>query len=504
MAKRWLALLLAQSCAAFMRPAQPAKRLQPVYFFDNLAKSISAATDLLQGKSRMTEANTAEAVRSVRRALLDADVSKMVVDAFVENVAESALSGDVTEGVEPSEQFIKIVYDELKRVMGGEDEQLAEDGEGAMQARAAVEYAETGPTVVLLCGLQGAGKTTAAAKLAKRLRDEEGRAPLLVAADVHRPAAVEQLRILGDQVGVPVYAEEFEVGRGDAVKIAQNGVRAAVEQKADLVIVDTAGRQVVDADLMRELRDVRAVTKPDETLLVLDAMTGQEAAALCKRFDDNVPLTGSILTKMDGDARGGAALSVRAVSGKPVKFVGVGERVEDLEPFFPARMASRILGMGDVVSLVEKAQKDQSEAEAQAQLEKAKAGRFDFDDYLTQAKMVSNMGDFANVAKMMPGMSGIDAAQIDAADARVKVQASMIASMTPKERADPDLIIKSKTALSRQRRIARGAGRDLATAKQFISEFQQMRTMIAKMAGQAPPDGAAEEPAAPIANRRER
>jgi signal recognition particle subunit SRP54 len=377
--------------------------------------------------------------------------------------------------------------------MGGDDDELlfSDDPEAAAKARAGLAYRDDGaPTVVLLCGLQGAGKTTAAAKLALRLKEEEGKTPMLVAADVYRPAAVEQLQILGEQVGVPVYAEAFEAGAGDAVAIATAGVRAAKERGADVVIVDTAGRQVIEESLMAELRSVRAATKPDETLLVLDAMTGQDAASLAKRFDDACPLTGSVLTKLDGDARGGAALSVRAVSGKPIKFVGVGEKVGDLEPFFPARMASRILGMGDVVSLVEKASKQQSAAEAKAVMERTKQAKFNFDDYLDQARMVSNMGSFGAVAKMMPGMGGIDNDQIAAAEAKIKIQASLINSMTPKERGEPDLIIRDKSALARQKRIAAGSGRSVDQAKQFLSEFQQMRTMMAKMAGQAPPDGA--------------
>ena len=496
MMTRWHAAALLLTCSHAFAPTPPprAPRQTKVYFFDKLAESIKGATDLLSGKSRMTEANTKGALRDIRRALLDADVSKVVVDDLVERVTKNALGGEVTEGVDPSQQFVKIVYDELKRAMGGDDEALMSGGEGEQSVRAELEYREDGqPTVVLLCGLQGAGKTTAAAKLALRLQQEEGRKPLLVAADVYRPAAVEQLKLLGEQVGVPVYAEDFEPGEGNAVAIAERGLKEAqARDDVDVVVVDTAGRQVIEADLMRELRDVRQVTQPDETLLVLDAMTGQAAAGVAKQFDDAVPLTGAVLTKLDGDARGGAALSVRAVCGRPIKYVGVGERVQDLEPFFPARMASRILGMGDVVSLVEKATKQQSAEEAKAVMERTKAAKFNFDDYLDQARMVSNMGSFGAVAKMMPGMGGIDANAIAAAETKIKVQESFIKSMTPKERADPELVIRDKTALSRQRRVSKGAGRDLGDMKAFVSEFQQMRTMMAKMAGQAPPDGDAQ------------
>ncbi|KAH8048587.1 7S RNA binding protein [Aureococcus anophagefferens] len=416
MARRAATAALVLAAAWAFAPPQTKRATTQLYFFDKLAESITAATDVLSGKSRMTEANTKSALRDVRRSLLDADVAKVVVDGFVENVQASALDGEVAEGVDPGQQFVKIVYDELKRVMGGDDDELlfSDDPEAAAKARAGLAYRDDGaPT----------------------------------------------LQILGEQVGVPVYAEAFEAGAGDAVAIATAGVRAAKERGADVVIVDTAGRQVIEESLMAELRSVRAATKPDETLLVLDAMTGQDAASLAKRFDDACPLTGSVLTKLDGDARGGAALSVRAVSGKPIKFVGVGEKVGDLEPFFPARMASRILGMGDVVSLVEKASKQQSAAEAKAVMERTKQAKFNFDDYLDQARMVSNMGSFGAVAKMMPGMGGIDNDQIAAAEAKIKIQASLINSMTPKERGEPDLIIRDKSALARQKRIAAGSGR---------------------------------------------
>ena len=494
MMTRWHAAALLLACAAAFAPTPPprAPRQTKVYFFDKLAESIKGATDLLSGKSRMTEANTKGALRDIRRALLDADVSKVVVDDLVERVTNNALGGEVTEGVDPSQQFVKIVYDELKRAMGGDDEALMSGGEGEQSVRAELEYREDGkPTVVLLCGLQGAGKTTAAAKLALRLQQEEGRKPLLVAADVYRPAAVEQLKLLGEQVGVPVYAEDFEPGQGNAVAIAERGLKEARKRDdVDVVVVDTAGRQVIEADLMRELRDVRQVTQPDETLLVLDAMTGQAAAGVAKQFDDAVPLTGAVLTKLDGDARGGAALSVRAVCGRPIKYVGVGERVQDLEPFFPARMASRILGMGDVVSLVEKAERLQSKDDAASQMERIVAGKATFDDFLEQTKMMASMGNLQNVAKMMPGMGGLDQSKLSEAEARIKVQESLIMSMTPAERRDPDLVIRSKSALSRQRRIARGAGRDADASRRFVSEFQQMRTMMQKMAAGQNPNAA--------------
>ncbi|KAJ1462865.1 SRP54-type protein [Pelagophyceae sp. CCMP2097] len=451
------------------------------FFFDQLAQSFSEATELLSGKKRITDKSIEKALQDVRRALVDADVSLVVVDGLVDAVRSKAVGMDVLPGVDPAQQFVKIMYDELVRVMGGDEVVGSKE---AAQKRATLVVAPAAPTVVLLCGLQGAGKTTAAAKLASYLgrEAEAAKAPkktMLVAADVYRPAAVEQLKILGKEVGVEVYFEAFEPGSGDAVGIAQRGVERARESGCDTVIIDTAGRQVIDESLMTELKAVRAAVQPHETLLVLDAMTGQEAASLAARFDDACPLTGAILTKLDGDTRGGAALSVRAISGRPIKFVGVGERVEDLEPFYPARMASRILGMGDVVSLVEKAQRGVSKAQEDAMMAKLKNAQFDFNDYLSQSKMVAQMGSLGGIAKMMPGMGGIDQKQLAAAEKRIKTHEAMIASMTKVERADPELLIRDKTALSRIRRIAGGSGHSLDVAKYFVSDFQQMRQAAA-------------------------
>jgi len=346
----------------------------------------------------------------------------------------------------------------------------------------------------LLCGLQGAGKTTAAAKLARYLKEEEKRRPVLVAADTYRPAAAEQLQVLGDSIGVRVYREEQEeLPSGakkplDAVGVVRRAL-ASLEPAEDCVLVDTAGRQAIDEALMSELKKIADLTKPDETLLVLDAMTGQEAANVCAKFDATTKLSGAVLTKLDGDSRGGAALSVREVSGVPIKFVGVGEKVADLEPFYPARMASRILGMGDVVSLVEKASKQVSAEKAEAQLAKVKKGEFDFVDYQEQANAVKQMGNFGAISKMLPGMGGIDPQRIAEAELKAKVHTSLIQSMTKKERRNPDLLLRDKTALSRLKRIAKGAGRDIETAQRFIGEFQTMRTMMARMAKN--PGGAA-------------
>jgi signal recognition particle subunit SRP54 len=355
------------------------------------------------------------------------------------------------------------------------------------------------------------GKTTAAGKLALYLKEREvdydavaamtaaaGGAPtsalasrlpkrnrkvLLVAADVYRPAAIKQLQVLGERVGVPVYAQSTE---DDPVDIVTNGIAKAKEEGYDAVIVDTAGRQIIDTDLMDELKRIKKVTNAVETLLIVDAMTGQEAASLTAAFDSAVGLTGAILTKLDGDSRGGAAVSVRGVSGRPIKFVGTGERTEDLEPFYPDRMAKRILGMGDVVSLVEKAQNIVSDEEAMKMQAKVQEARFDFDDFLKQAEVVNKMGSMAGIAKMMPGMGGgqISNSQIREAEARLKKNKALICSMTKQERANPDILIKSPTARSRIMRITKGSGLDFASGQQFISEFQRMRTMMSRMSKQ--------------------
>lgn len=464
-----LVLLYASVCHGFVGPRHTTTRGgQPLYFFDKLTESMASISDSFSGKKRLNEANIASALKNVKRALIDADVNVRVANGLVENVRESALGVEQIKGVSPSEQFVKAMYDELVRIMGGDDYDQAK--QTSFEGR-----------VVLLCGLQGAGKTTAAAKLARYLKEEQGKKPLLVACDVYRPAAAEQLRLLGEKIDVPVFTVPNST---DPVAIATSALASADEY--DVVVVDTAGRQVVEDSLMAELRGIKKVCKPDETLLVLDAMTGQDAARLCVAFDEATPLSGAVLTKLDGDARGGAALSVRAVSGVPIKFVGTGERVEDLEPFYPERMASRVLGMGDVVSLVEKAQKTVSEEEAKEQMARLTQGDFNFEDYLSQCETVASMGSFANVAKMMPGMSSVGEAQISAADRRAKTAKSLILSMTKKERQYPDLLIRDKSSMSRLRRIGRGAGYELTQAQTFLSEFQTMRNMMSKMANSAP------------------
>mmetsp|Transcript_12402 Transcript_12402/g.29528 ORF Transcript_12402/g.29528 Transcript_12402/m.29528 type:complete len:574 (+) Transcript_12402:81-1802(+) len=488
--------------------SQPVRRdgTQLNMMFDQLSNALTEVVKNLGPKQRITETSIQPALRQVRRALLDADVNIDVADALIEGVKKRSLGDEVIKGVSADQQFIKSMYDELLDMMGGKSDSASPMGGTENSAPAeTLAVGEAGnPAVVLLAGLQGAGKTTAAGKLALYLKEREAdysaaeeseepvissklpkrnRKVLLVAADVYRPAAIKQLEILAESIDVEVFSMGTEA---DPVDIAKQAVEKAKEEGFDTVIVDTAGRQVVDEDLMMELKQIQNTVNPDETLLVVDAMTGQEAASLTAAFDAAVGLTGAILTKLDGDSRGGAAVSVRGVSGKPIKFVGVGEKTADLEPFFPDRMASRILGMGDVVSLVEKAAAQVSDEEAKKMQEKMMKAEFDFDDFLQQAKMVSTMGSLGGVAKMMPGMGGIGNEQMRQAEARLKKNEAMICSMTKKERQDPGLLITDTTARSRLRRIAKGSGNKFDDAAKFISEFQRMRTMMSRMSKNMP------------------
>ena len=493
--------------------------------FDQLSSALSEiAQNLGSRKKRMTEQSIQPALRQVRRALLDADVNVEVADTLIAGVRQRSLGETVLDGVTAEQQFIKAMYDELLDMMGGtavvgRGGMNAAAGSGAPAATLAVGTVGK-PAVILLAGLQGAGKTTAAGKLALYMKEREvnydavdpndgsdssqkmqltSRLPkrqrkvLMVAADVYRPAAIEQLQVLGRSIGVEVYAEGTD---SNPVDIVVNGLQKAKAEGFDTVIVDTAGRQVIDQNLMNELQQIQTAAQPDETLLVVDAMTGQEAASLTAAFDAAVQLTGAILTKLDGDSRGGAAVSVRGVSGKPIKLVGTGERVADLEPFYPDRMASRILGMGDVVSLVEKAAEQISDAEALAMEQKMKDASFDFNDFLKQSELVNQMGSLGGIAKMMPGLGGqLNMDQIRQVEARLKKNKSMINSMTPKERQNPELLIKDSTARSRLIRITRGSGMPLDDGQQFVSEFQRMRTMMSRMQKQMASGGDMMDPA---------
>lgn len=429
--------------------------------FDALADRLESAWTKLRGQDKISDSNIQDALREVRRALLEADVNLQVVKDFIAEIQEKAQGSQVVSGVRPDQQFIKVVYDELVAVMGETNVPLAE--------------ANTAPTVVLMAGLQGTGKTTATAKLALHLRKQE-RTTLLVATDVYRPAAIDQLVTLGKQINVPV----FEMGSdANPVEIARQGIAKAKADGIDTVIVDTAGRLQIDQSMMNELVQIKAAIQPHEVLLVVDAMTGQEAASLTRTFHEQIGITGAILTKMDGDTRGGAALSVRRISGQPIKFIGVGEKVEALQPFYPDRMASRILGMGDVLTLVEKAQEEVDFGEAEKLQEKILSAKFDFTDFLKQTRMMKNMGSLAGIMKLIPGMGGkISDEQLQQGEVQLKRAEAMIASMTLEERRDPDLLAGSP---SRRRRIAKGAGFGLDAVSKLVSDFQKMRSLMQQM-----------------------
>ena len=428
--------------------------------FDALADRLESAWKKLRGQDKISHANIQEALREVRRALLEADVNLQVVKDFIAEVETKAQGAEVLSGVRPDQQFIKVVYDELVEVMGETNVPLAQ--------------ADAAPTIVLMAGLQGTGKTTATAKLALHLRKQE-RSCLMVATDVYRPAAIDQLVTLGKQIDVPV----FEMGSDvDPVEIARQGVEQAKAQGVDTVIIDTAGRLQIDQDMMAELIRVKAAVQPHETLLVVDAMTGQEAANLTRTFHEQVGITGAILTKLDGDSRGGAALSVRRISGQPIKFVGVGEKVEALQPFYPERMASRILGMGDVLTLVEKAQEEFDLADAEKMQEKILSAKFDFTDFLKQMRLLKNMGSLGGIMKLIPGMNKMSDDQLKQGETQLKRCEAMINSMTKQERRDPDLLSSSP---SRRRRIARGSGYKESDVSKLVSDFQRMRAMMQQM-----------------------
>ncbi|WP_009633304.1 signal recognition particle protein [Synechocystis sp. PCC 7509] len=428
--------------------------------FDALSDRLESAWKKLRGQDKITSANIQEALKEVRRALLEADVNLQVVKDFIAGVETKAQGAEVVSGVRPDQQFIKIVYDELLEVMGETNVPLAK--------------ADQAPTIVLMAGLQGTGKTTATAKLALHLK-KINRSCLLVATDIYRPAAIDQLVTLGKQIQVPV----FEMGSdADPVEIAKRGVEQAKEQGVDTVIIDTAGRLQIDVDMMGELARIKAAVQPQETLLVVDAMTGQEAANLTRTFHEQIGITGAILTKLDGDSRGGAALSVRQVSGQPIKFVGVGEKVEALQPFYPDRMASRILGMGDVLTLVEKAQEEIDLADAEQMQQKMLSAKFDFTDFLKQMRLLKNMGSLGGLMKMIPGMNKLNSDQLKQGETQLKRCEAMIKSMTTKERKDPDILASSP---SRRRRIAGGSGYKESDVAKLVSDFQKMRTMMQQM-----------------------
>ena len=428
--------------------------------FDALAERLEDAWKTLRGQDKISQTNIQESLKEVRRALLEADVSLQVVKQFVADVEKNALGAEVLSGVNPGQQFIKIVYDQLVKVMGESNVPLAQS--------------QTAPTVILMAGLQGTGKTTATAKLALYLRKQK-RSCLMVATDVYRPAAIDQLVTLGKQIDVPVFQLGTDV---NPVEIARLGLEKAKELEVDTVLIDTAGRLQIDPAMMAELARIKDTVKPHDTLLVVDAMTGQEAANLTRTFQEQIGITGAILTKLDGDTRGGAALSVRQISGQPIKFIGVGEKVEALEPFYPERMASRILNMGDVVSLVEKAQEQINLADVEKMQAKMMEAKFDFNDFLQQMRLLKNMGSFAGVMKLIPGMNKLGGDVLEKGETELKRTETMINSMTKEERTNPDLLAKFP---SRRRRVAKGSGHQEKDVSKLISDFTKMRSMMQQM-----------------------
>jgi len=422
--------------------------------FESLTQSLNGVFRKIRGKGVVSEANTRDAMREIRLALLEADVSYKVVKDFAATCLERALGQEVLRSVSPGQQIVKIVHDELVKLMWPGDH--------------SVELSTHGPTIVMLCGLQGSGKTTTVGKLGRYLQ-HQGHSPILVAADVQRPAAIEQLQVLGRQLEIPVYAEHG----GRPPRICKRSLEAAREQNCDLIILDTAGRLHIDDALMEELQEIKDRVKPHDILLICDAMTGQDAVNSATEFNNRLGINGVILTKLDGDARGGAALSIKAVTGKPIKFVGVGEKMEALEEFHPERMASRILGMGDVVSLVEKVQAEVDEDQARKLEEKIRKRTLTLEDFLQQLQQVKKMGSFTDLLGMMPNMGGVD---IQSAEGELPKVEAIIRSMTPAERRDPELI-----GSSRRRRIAMGSGANTQNVNGLLKQFRQMKKMMKRV-----------------------
>ncbi|MDX9883695.1 MAG: signal recognition particle protein [Prolixibacteraceae bacterium] len=427
--------------------------------FENLNEKLERSFKLLKGQGKITEINIAETLKEVRRALLDADVNYKIAKTFTENVKNIALGQDVLNAVKPGQMMVKIVHDELAKLMGGTFVDINLKGS---------------PTVILIAGLQGSGKTTFSGKLAKMLKSKKGRHPMLVAGDVYRPAAIEQLKILGEQVGVPVYTEE---GNMNPVQIAKSAIREAKMKGYDVVIVDTAGRLAIDQQMMDEISAVKDAINPHEILFVVDAMTGQDAVNTAKEFNDRLNFDGVVLTKLDGDTRGGAALSIRSVVEKPIKFVGTGEKLEALDNFHPERMADRILGMGDIVSLVEKAQEQFDAEEARRLQKKLAKNQFNFDDFLQQIQQIKKMGNLKDLASMIPGMGKV-MKNIDIDDDAFKHIEAIIKSMTPLERENPTVLNGS-----RRKRIAEGSGTNIQEVNRLIKQFDETSKMM-RMASQ--------------------
>jgi len=427
--------------------------------FENLSERLERSFKILKGEGKITEINVAETLKDVRRALLDADVNYKVAKNFTDTVKQKAMGMNVLTAIKPSQLMVKIVHDELTQLMGGKATELK---------------LEERPAIILMSGLQGSGKTTFTGKLANLLKTRMHKNPLLVACDVYRPAAIEQLKVVGQTVGVDVYTEE---GNKNVIEIAQNAIRKAKQENYNVVIVDTAGRLAVDEEMMQEIESLKKAIKPENTLFVVDSMTGQDAVNTAKEFNDRLDFDGVVLTKLDGDTRGGAALSIRTVVTKPIMFVGTGEKMEAIDVFHPERMADRILGMGDVVSLVERAQQQFDEEEAKRLEKKIRKNKFDFDDFMNQIQQIKKMGNIKDLASMIPGV-GKAIKDVDIDDNAFKSIEAIIQSMTPKERANPDIINQS-----RRLRIAKGSGTKLEDVNRLMKQFDQTRKMMKMVTG---------------------
>ena len=427
--------------------------------FENLSDRLERSFKILKGEGKITEINVAETLKDVRKALLDADVNYKVAKQFTDTVKQKAMGMNVLTAIKPSQLMVKIVHDELADLMGGKAVELKLEGR---------------PAIVLMSGLQGSGKTTFSGKLANMLKQRQHKSPLLVACDVYRPAAIQQLHVVGESVGVPVYSEP---DNKNVVEIAQNAIREAKQKNYNVVIIDTAGRLTVDEEMMTEIATLKEAVQPDETLFVVDSMTGQDAVNTAKEFNDRLDFDGVVLTKLDGDTRGGAALSIRTVVTKPIKFVGTGEKMEAIDVFHPERMADRILGMGDVVSLVERAQMQFDEEEAKRLEKKIKKNKFDFDDFMGQIQQIKKMGNIKDLASMIPGV-GKAIKDVDIDDNAFKGIEAIINSMTPKERQNPDIINQS-----RRLRIAKGSGTKIEDVNRLMKQFDQTRKVMRMVTG---------------------
>ena len=427
--------------------------------FENLSDRLERSFKILKGEGKITEINVAETLKDVRKALLDADVNYKVAKQFTDTVKQKAMGMNVLTAIKPGQLMVKIVHDELAELMGGKAVELNLEGR---------------PAIVLMSGLQGSGKTTFSGKLANMLKQRQHKNPLLVACDVYRPAAIQQLHVVGESVGVPVYSEPHNK---NVVEIANNAIREAKAKNYNVVIIDTAGRLAVDEEMMNEIATLKEAVNPDETLFVVDSMTGQDAVNTAKEFNDRLDFDGVVLTKLDGDTRGGAALSIRTVVTKPIKFVGTGEKMEAIDVFHPERMADRILGMGDVVSLVERAQQQFDEEEAKRLEKKIRKNKFDFDDFMGQIQQIKKMGNIKDLASMIPGM-GKALKDVDIDDNAFKSIEAIIQSMTPKERANPDIINQS-----RKLRIAKGSGTKIEEVNRLMKQFDQTRKVMRMVTG---------------------